>query len=79
MNNSEKKNDKNNEKVSEKKNTKKTKGVASVDPTGLLEETVQIVLDHDKIDEINAQLLDLIDTKLADARAQLDSAESQSR
>ena len=38
---------------------------------------MQVQLNQDKIDEINAQLLDLIDTKLADARAQLDSAESQ--
>ncbi|MFR5599340.1 MAG: efflux RND transporter permease subunit, partial [Holdemania filiformis] len=43
----------------------KTKGVASVDPTGLLEETVQIVLDHDKIDEINNKVLDSVDSELA--------------
>ena len=42
-----------------------------------MSELVQVQLNQDKIDEINAQLLDLIDTKLADARAQLDSAESQ--
>ena len=43
----------------------KTKGVASVDPTGLLEETVQIVLDHDKIDAINNKVLDSVDSELA--------------
>ena len=52
-------------------------GVSSVSSSGLVEQLVQVQLNQDKIDEINAQLLDLIDTKLADARAQLDSAESQ--
>ena len=52
-------------------------GVSSVSSSGLVEKLVQVQLNQDKIDEINAQLLDLIDTKLADARAQLDSAESQ--
>ena len=32
---------------------------------------------HLKIDEVNARLLELIDTQLADARAQLDAAEAQ--
>ena len=52
-------------------------GVSNVSSSGLVEKLVQVQLNQDKIDEINAQLLDLIDTKLADARAQLDSAESQ--
>ena len=55
----------------------RTSGVSSVSANGLIEKMVQVQLNQDKIDEINAQLLDLIDTKLADARAQLDSAESQ--
>ncbi|WP_278839340.1 efflux RND transporter permease subunit [Holdemania filiformis] len=49
----------------------KTKGVASVDPTGLLEETVQIVLDHDKIDEINNKVLDSVDSELAKTEREL--------
>ena len=49
----------------------KTKGVASVDPTGLLEETVQIVLDHDKIDEINNKVLDSVDSELAKSEREL--------
>ena len=52
-------------------------GVSNVSSSGLVKKLVQVQLNQDKIDEINAQLLDLIDTKLADARAQLDSAESQ--
>ena len=52
-------------------------GVSNVSSSGLVEKLVQVQLNQDKVDEINAQLLDLIDTKLADARAQLDSAESQ--
>ena len=38
---------------------------------------VQVQLNQDKIDEVNARLLELIDTQLADARAQLDDAEAQ--
>ncbi len=53
-------------------------GVSNVSSSGLVEKLVQVQLNQDKIDEINAQLLDLIDTKLADARAQLDSAEARS-
>ena len=49
----------------------KTKGVASVDPTGLLEETVQIVLDHDKIDQINNKVLDSVDSELAKSEREL--------
>ncbi|MSA70226.1 efflux RND transporter permease subunit [Holdemania massiliensis] len=49
----------------------KTKGVASVDPTGLLEETVQIVLDHQKIDEINNKVLASVDSELAKTEREL--------
>ncbi len=49
----------------------KTKGVASVDPTGLLEETVQIVLNHDKIDQINNKVLDSVDSELAKSEREL--------
>ena len=49
----------------------KTKGIASVDPTGLLEETVQIVLDHQKIDEINNKVLASVDSELAKTEREL--------
>lgn len=44
---------------------------------GLIEKMVQVQLNQDKIDEVNARLLELIDTQLADARAKLDAAEAQ--
>ena len=52
-------------------------GVSSVSASGLVEKLVQVQLNQDKIDDINAKLMELIDTQLADARAQLDSAEAQ--
>ena len=39
---------------------------------------VQVQLNQDKIDGINAKLLELIDTQLAAARSQLESAERRS-
>ena len=50
---------------------------SSVSANGLIEKMVQVQLNQDKIDEVNARLLELIDTQLADARAQLDDAEAQ--
>ena len=52
-------------------------GVSSVSSSGLVEKLVQVQLNQDKIDEINAKLLELIDTQLAEARSQLESAEAQ--
>ena len=52
-------------------------GVSSVSSSGLVEKLVQVQLNQEKIDDINGRLLELIDAKLADARTQLDSAESQ--
>ncbi|MEA4875501.1 efflux RND transporter permease subunit, partial [Anaerorhabdus sp.] len=49
----------------------KTKGVATVTPQGLLEETVQIVLDQDKIDDINNKILNSVDSELAKAERDL--------
>lgn len=49
----------------------KTKGVASVDPTGLLEETVQVVLDQDKINDINNKVLASVNGELAKAEREL--------
>ena len=52
-------------------------GVSSVSSSGLVEKLVQVQLNQDKLDEINAQLLGIIDTQLASAKSQLDSAEAQ--
>ena len=52
-------------------------GVSSVSSSGLIEKMVQVQLNQDKIDDINAKLLELIDTQLAAASSQLDSAEKQ--
>lgn len=52
-------------------------GVASISINGLVEKYVQVQLNQEKIDVINEQLLELIDSKLADAKAQIDSAEAQ--
>ena len=52
-------------------------GVSSVSANGLVEKLVQVQLNQEKINDINARLLELIDAKLAAARAQLDSAEAK--
>lgn len=52
-------------------------GVASVDPTGLVEKSVEIRLDQEKIDKINAQVLGIAEDKLDEAQAELDDAKSE--
>ena len=52
-------------------------GVSSVSANGLIEKMVQVQLSQEKIDTINAKLLEVIDVQLADARKQLESAEVQ--
>ncbi len=52
-------------------------GVASVSAAGLVEKSVQVDLNRNKIDRLNDQLLGLTDQKLADARRELDKAEQQ--
>ena len=52
-------------------------GVSSVSANGLIEKMVQVQLSQEKIDTINAKLLEVIDVQLADARKQLESAEAQ--
>ena len=52
-------------------------GVSSVSANGLIEKMVQVQLSQEKVDAINERLLEVIDARLADARAQLDAAESQ--
>ncbi len=52
-------------------------GVASVDSIGLVEQRVQVDLDQEKIDELNARLLALVDENLAEAKEKLDQAEQE--
>ena len=52
-------------------------GVASVDTTGILEESIGVTLDSEKIDAINDKVLKSIDSKLAETKSQLDSAKAQ--
>ena len=52
----------------------KTKGVASVETTGLLEQTVQIILDQEKIETINNQLLQSVDAELAETERELQNS-----
>ena len=47
-------------------------GVASVSTTGLVEKSVQITLDQDKIDAVNDKLLVKVSDRLADAKKELD-------
>lgn len=49
-------------------------GVASVDSIGLVEQTVEVRLDEEKIEEINTRVLAGVDEKLADAKKELDDA-----
>ena len=57
-------------------NLERVNGVASISTTGLVEQTVQITLDQDKIDEVNDKLLVRVSDRLADAKKQLDDAEA---
>jgi multidrug efflux pump subunit AcrB len=52
-------------------------GVSSVSSTGLVEKMVQIELNADKIEEVNARILAQVNTALAAAQEKLDDAERQ--
>ena len=52
-------------------------GVASVTPTGLVENRIEIVLDQDKIDALNQILLDSIDSSLGDVNRELADAKKE--
>lgn len=58
-------------------NLERVNGVARISTTGLVEQTVQITLDQDKIDEVNDKLLVRVSDRLADAKKQLDDAEAE--
>lgn len=52
-------------------------GVASVSTSGLVEKTVQVDLNAEKIDDLNDKILALTNENLADAKEQLDTAKAQ--
>lgn len=49
-------------------------GVASVSGTGMVEKTLQVTLNQEKIDEVNTQVLASVDDKLAETKQELDDA-----
>lgn len=52
-------------------------GVASVSGTGLVEKSVEIRLNEEKIETINTKVLASVDEELADAKAELDDAKKK--
>lgn len=52
-------------------------GVASVDATGIIEETIKITLDNNKIEKLNEKLKDSINNNISNSKAQLDDAKKQ--
>lgn len=52
-------------------------GVASVSGTGLIEESVQVVLNQEKIDAVNEKIKASLDAKFSDAENEMNSAESE--
>lgn len=46
-------------------------GVASVTPTGLIEESVNVIIRQDKIDALNDQIKDVINKQMSDAEKEL--------
>ena len=56
---------------------KSVEGVASVSATGTAEESIQVTLNQEKIDAINAKITAALDAKFSEAQAQMDSAEGE--
>ncbi len=52
-------------------------GVASVNGTGLLEESVNVVIRKDKVEEMNAKVYAAIDGQMAEARQELEDGKKQ--
>ncbi len=52
-------------------------GVATVTPTGLVEQSVQITLDQDKIDRVNDRLLRQVNKRLDEAAEELEKSEQE--
>ncbi len=53
------------------------KGVASVSPLGMVEQSVQIELDKKKIEDLNTKLLETVNEALAEAAEELEKAEKE--
>ncbi|MCI8326324.1 MAG: MMPL family transporter [Lachnospiraceae bacterium] len=56
---------------------KSVEGVASVTSVGAAEESVQVILNQEKIDALNKQITDSLDQKFADAQGAMNSAKGQ--
>lgn len=52
-------------------------GVASVTGVGLLEESIEVQIDPDKIEDLNKEILKKVDSELADAESQLAEAKRE--
>ena len=52
-------------------------GVASVSATGVVEESIHVVLNQEKIDAINEKIMASLDEKFSDAENQMNSAKSE--
>lgn len=52
-------------------------GVVSVDTTGMVEKTVEIRLNQEKVDSLNDRLAAYVDGELEDAKAEIDNAKSE--
>ncbi|MBC7088293.1 MAG: efflux RND transporter permease subunit [Tissierellales bacterium] len=52
-------------------------GVASVDGQGLVEEKVEVMLDQEKIDNLNSLILKKVDSKLAETEQQLNDGKKE--
>jgi len=52
-------------------------GVASVSATGLLEESVHVIIRQDKVDELNAKIFAAIDDKMKDAEQELEDGRQE--
>ena len=52
-------------------------GVASVSAVGLIENTMKITIDQEKIDKLNDEIIKAVDEKLLDAEKELDEAEKK--
>lgn len=52
-------------------------GVASVNASGLIEKSIEVVLNQDKIDDVNGRILEKTDSSLKDAREKIDNAQKK--
>ena len=52
-------------------------GVASVSASGLLEESVNVIIRQEKIDQVNAKIFAAVDEQMADAQKELDDSQQE--